>query len=98
MEQQQRLGVRLFNRTTRSVSLTEVGEQFLSQVQPALHDISAAMDAVNEFRDTPNGTLCLITSEGAAKIVMKPIVLESSKRYPAIRVDVVTDSRLVAMV
>src|SRR5471030_1913022 len=50
---EQRMGVRLFNRTTRSVSLSEAGEQFLARVRPALHEISAAMEAVNQFRDTP---------------------------------------------
>ena len=48
-----RLGVRLFNRTTRSVSLSEAGEQFVAQVAPALTDIQAAMETVNSHRDTP---------------------------------------------
>lgn len=95
---EQRLGVRLFHRTTRSVSLSEAGEQFLIRVQPALREISAAMEAVGEFRDTPSGTLRLNTSEGAAQMVLTPIVLEYLKRYPDMRVDIVTDRSLVDIV
>lgn len=95
---EQRLGVRLFHRTTRSVSLSEAGEQFLMRVQPALREISAAMEAVGEFRDTPAGTLRLNTSEGAAQMVLTPIVLEYLKRYPDMRVDIVTDRSLVDIV
>ena len=50
---EQRLGVRLFNRTTRSVALTEAGEQFLARIGPALGEIADAMEAVNAFRETP---------------------------------------------
>jgi DNA-binding transcriptional LysR family regulator len=48
---EQRMGVRLFNRTTRSVSLTEAGEQFLAKARPALREIAEAIDATNVFRD-----------------------------------------------
>ena len=51
---EKRIGVRLFNRTTRSVSLSPAGEQFLARVTPALREISDAMEAVNDHRDTPN--------------------------------------------
>lgn len=95
---EKRLGVRLFHRTTRSVSLSEAGEQFLHRVQPALRDISAAMEAVSEFRDTPAGTLRLNTSEGAAQMVLTPVVLEFLRRYPDMRVDIVTDRSLVDIV
>lgn len=95
---EQRVGVRLFDRTTRSVSLSEAGGQFLARVRPALGEISAAMDAANECRDTPAGTLRINTSEGAAQIVMTPIVFEFLRRYPDMRVDIVTDSRQVDIV
>lgn len=95
---EQRLGVKLFHRTTRSVSLSEAGEQFLARVQPALRDISAAMDAVSEFRDAPAGTLRLNTSEGAAEMVLTPIILQFLRRYPDMRVDIVTDRSLVDIV
>lgn len=95
---EQRMGVRLFNRTTRSVSLSEAGEQFLARVRPALHEISAAMEAVNQFRDTPSGTLRLNATEGAVQMIMTPVVVEFLKRYPDMRLDIVTDTALVDIV
>src|SRR5688500_4235364 len=64
---EQRLGVKLFHRTTRSVSLSEAGERFVARVRPALSQIADAMETANEFRDTPTGTLRLNTSLGAAR-------------------------------
>lgn len=93
-----RMGVRLFNRTTRSVSLSEAGQRFLSRVQPALREISEAMESVNELRDTPTGTLRFNTSEGAAQQILTPILLEFLARYPSMRVEVVTDGKLVDIV
>ncbi len=95
---EQRMGVRLFNRTTRSVALSEAGERFLARVQPALREISQAMESANEFRDTPTGTLRLNTSEGAARMILKPIVLEFLRRYPDMQVDLVTEGRMVDIV
>jgi len=95
---EQRMGVRLFNRTTRSVSLSEAGEQFLARVRPALHEISAAMEAVNQFRDTPSGTLRINATEGSMLMIMSPVVVEFLKRYPDMRLDIVTDTALVDIV
>jgi DNA-binding transcriptional LysR family regulator len=95
---EQRLGVRLFNRTTRAVALSEAGEQFLARVSPALQEISAAMDAANDRRDTPTGTLRINASEGAAQIVMAPIMVEYLRRYPAMRLEIVAESRMVDIV
>jgi DNA-binding transcriptional LysR family regulator len=95
---EQRMGVRLFNRSTRSVSLTEAGEQFLAKVRPALREIAEAIDATNVFRDSPAGTLRLNMSEGAARQILTPIVLEFMRRYPQMQVDLVTQGRLVDIV
>jgi DNA-binding transcriptional LysR family regulator len=95
---EQRIGVRLFNRTTRSVSLSAAGEQFLARVRPALRDIADAMESVNEFRDTPTGTLRLNMSEGAAAQILAPMVLEFLRRYPDMQVELATDGRLVDIV
>src|ERR1700748_1107374 len=54
-----RLGMRLLNRTTRSVTPTEAGQRLLERLAPALGEVAAALDAVNDFRDTPTGTLKL---------------------------------------
>jgi DNA-binding transcriptional LysR family regulator len=93
-----RLGVRLFNRTTRSVSLTAAGEQFIAEVAPALTRIRNAMDAVNVHRDTPSGTLRLNTSIGAAQMILTPLILEFLRRYPEMSVDLVTEGRLIDIV
>jgi DNA-binding transcriptional LysR family regulator len=93
-----RLGARLFNRTTRSVSLTEAGEQFVATIVPALSDIRGAMDAVNSHRDTPSGTLRINTSAGAARQILRPLVLEYLKRYPDMKVDIVTEGRMIDIV
>jgi len=93
-----RLGVRLFNRTTRSVSVTEAGEQFIARIAPAVADIGAAMEAVNEQRDTPSGNLRINTSVGAAQLIFGPIILQYLQRYPDVKVDIVTERRLVDIV
>lgn len=95
---EKRMGVRLFNRTTRSVTPSEAGEQFLARVSPALSEISEAMTDVNEFRDKPVGTLRLNASEGAARMVLEPLILAFLQRYPDMRVDIVTEGRLVDVV
>jgi DNA-binding transcriptional LysR family regulator len=95
---EKRIGVRLFNRTTRSVILSEAGERFLARVGPALGEIRAAMTDVAEFRDTPAGTIRLNTSEAAARMVLEPLVLAFLLRYPDMRIDLVTDARLLDVV
>lgn len=95
---EQRMGVRLFNRTTRSVSLSEAGEVFLTRIRPALRDISAAMDSVNQFRDTPTGTLRINTAEGAARQILQPVIFAFLRQYPDMQLDLVTDGRLIDIV
>jgi DNA-binding transcriptional LysR family regulator len=95
---EQRMGVRLFNRTTRSVALSEAGERFLSRVRPALREISDAMEVINEFKDKPTGTLRLNSSEGAARLVVMPLVTEFLRRYPEMQVELVTEDRLIDIV
>ena len=92
-----RLGVRLFNRTTRSVSLSQAGEQFLSRVRPALAEISGAMEAVNALRDTPSGILRINASERAAQGIL-PVVTDYLALYPDMQVDLVVDGRMIDIV
>ncbi|WP_374652438.1 LysR family transcriptional regulator [Dongia sp.] len=94
---ERRLGVRIFNRTTRSVSLTEAGENFLARIKPALREIEHAVETVNRFRDTPAGLLRLNSSEGAAERVL-PIVLDFLAAYPDMRVDLVSEGRMIDIV
>lgn len=93
-----RLGVRLFNRTTRSVALTEAGESFVSSIAPAMSEIHDAMDALNTHRQAPGGSLRINTTAGAAHMAFAPIVREYVRRYPDVKVDIVTEARMVDIV
>lgn len=93
-----RLGVRLFNRTTRSVAPTEAGEQFLAEIEPAVGTINHAVEAVNNYRDQPAGTLRINCSVGAARRILSPIILEFLRRYPDIQLDLVTEDRPIDVV
>ncbi|MCV3765710.1 LysR family transcriptional regulator [Rhizobium sp. TRM95796] len=92
------LGVRLFNRTTRSVSLTGAGRLFVDQVGPALQDIEVALEAVRSERLTPSGTIRINAAPFAARDIISPLVLEFLRRYPDMVVDLVTEGRLVDIV
>ncbi len=93
-----RLGVQLFARTTRSVSLTVAGERFLARAQPALRDLHLAMTDATDERDAPRGTLRLTCAVGAARRILEPILLAFLQRYPDIRLDLITDARLADIV
>jgi DNA-binding transcriptional LysR family regulator len=92
------LGVRLLNRTTRSVSLTDAGRVFVDQVGPALKDIQSAMEAVRSQQATPSGTLRINAFATAAREILSPLILEFLRRYPQVHVDLVTEGRLVDIV
>jgi len=93
-----RLGVRLFNRTTRSVSPTNAGEQFLAEVEPAVGAINHAVETVNSHRDKPAGSLRINSSIGAARRILSPIILEFVRLYPEMQVDLVTEDRPIDIV
>jgi DNA-binding transcriptional LysR family regulator len=86
-----RLGVRLLNRTTRSVALTAAGERLLARVQPLLQGIDKAVEAVNQFRDTPMGCLRLTASRFAALMIVGPLIGIFLTEYPDIRVELFVD-------
>jgi DNA-binding transcriptional LysR family regulator len=85
---EEQFGVRLLNRTTRSVALTDAGEQLLGHLTPVLESVDRAIDAVNEFRDKPTGTLRLTVHPVAAVTVIGPIVARFSAEYPEIGLDI----------
>jgi DNA-binding transcriptional LysR family regulator len=90
-----RLGVRLLNRTTRSIAPTEAGARLLERLAPALSEIEAAMDVVNAFRDRPVGTLRLNVPASVARLVLPAIVLPFLKAYPDIRLEVIAEDSFV---
>jgi DNA-binding transcriptional LysR family regulator len=90
-----RLGVRLFNRTTRNVSLTEAGSRFLSRLSPALLEVEAALESITGLGGTLRGTLRINATEGLARIVLEPIVLAFLRRYPEMEIDLVVEGRMV---
>jgi DNA-binding transcriptional LysR family regulator len=92
------VGVRLFNRTTRSVSLTDAGRTFVEKIRPALDGIHEAMDTVRAQQDVPSGTLRINAFATAARQILGPLLLEFLRRYPQVHVDLVTEGRIVDIV
>jgi DNA-binding transcriptional LysR family regulator len=88
---EERLGVRLLNRTTRSVSLTAAGERLLADAQPILDGIGKAIEGVNSFRDKPVGALRLSMSRPAAWSLVAPIIPEFLAAYPEVRLEICCD-------
>lgn len=93
-----RLQARLFNRSTRSVALTEVGQRYAQRIAPALAEIHAATEQINSQPEAPAGTLRINTSLGAAQMVLEPLIVEYLHRYPQMKVDIVTESRMIDIV
>lgn len=92
------LETRLFNRTTRSVSLTEAGAMYLEQVGPALQDVRAALETVRSHNAGPSGVLRINAFASAARAALLPLVLAFLQRYPKVHIDLVTEGRLVDIV
>src|SRR5689334_947911 len=91
---EERVGVRLLARTTRSVATTEAGEALLRRLRPALGDVVAALDDLRELRRKPSGTVRITTTRHAAKTVLEPALLDFTKTYPDVVLELVVDDRL----
>ena len=90
-----RLGVRLLNRTTRSVTPTEAGARLLDRLVPALGEVEAALDVVNGFRDSPTGTLRLNVPTIVAKLLLPPIATAFLKAHPGITLEVTAQDSFI---
>jgi len=90
-----RLGLRLLNRTTRSVTPTEAGQRLIERMTPVLGEMEAAFDVLNAFRERPAGTLKLNVPASAARIVLAPLIPPFLKLYPDIRLEVVVEDSFV---
>src|SRR4051812_24427108 len=89
------LGVRLLNRTTRSVTPTEAGERLLARLTPALADVTLALDEVNAFRDSPIGVLKLNVPGAVSRIVFPDLIPRFLAAHPGIRLEVTADDSFV---
>jgi DNA-binding transcriptional LysR family regulator len=89
-----KLKVRLLNRTTRSVNLTAVGERLLAQLRPVLDDYERALESVNDFRDRPCGLLRLTVLPPASEFLLAPILARFLEQYPDIKIEVLAEPAL----
>ncbi|MCC8784206.1 LysR family transcriptional regulator [Xanthomonas euvesicatoria pv. euvesicatoria] len=92
------LGVRLFNRTTRSVVLTDAGNALLARIAPALLELENAREVVSAFRDTPTGTLRLNVPVSAARLVQPRILPAFMAAYPDITLEILTEESFVDVI
>ena len=95
---EERLGIRLLTRTTRSVSPTEAGERLLQTVAPRFDEIETALSALSELRDKPAGNIRITTSDHAANALILPKLATLLPQYPDIKVEINVDNRLIDIV
>lgn len=95
---EERLSVRIFNRTTRSVTLSDAGERFVADIAPALAAIDTAIENAGISSATVSGTLRLNMAPGAARMLLVPLILEYGRRYPNVEVEIVTENALVDVI
>ncbi len=95
---ERRVGVRLFNRTTRSVSLTDAGQTFVEQIRPAVRTLHEAMSLARSQLETPSGTIRINAFAAGAREVLRPLLLKFLRRYPQVHIDLVTEGRIVDIV
>lgn len=95
---EERLGVRLLSRTTRSVSTTEAGENLLRTLRPALDEIASGVDAVGALRGKPSGTVRITATKHAVSSVIMPALPRFLASHPDIQVDMIVDDNLTDIV
>ncbi|NLR99911.1 LysR family transcriptional regulator [Rhizobium sp. P38BS-XIX] len=93
-----RLGVRLFNRTSRSVTLTAIGEIFHSNVSPHIDAIDGAFEDLNKFRAAPTGRLRLNVLGDAATLLISPVLPAFMERYPEVELEISADNNMVDVI
>jgi DNA-binding transcriptional LysR family regulator len=93
-----RLKVRLFNRSTRSVALTDIGQRYVERIAPALAQIKSADEEVSVGPDEPSGTLRINAPHGAAYLLLDPLLKQYAERYPEVRIDILSESSMVDIV
>ena len=93
-----RLKVRLFNRSTRSVALTDIGQRYVERIAPALAQIKSAGEEASVGPDKPSGTLRINAPHGGAYLLLEPLFKQYAQRYPDVRIDIVSESGMVDIV
>lgn len=93
-----RLGVRLLNRTNRSVTLTAAGEEFVAKIGEPFDAIGSAVEALNRYRAEPTGRIRLNVLEHAATLLLGPVIPTFVERYPDIQIDVAVSNHLVDVI
>ncbi|MBE9607074.1 LysR family transcriptional regulator [Acetobacteraceae bacterium H6797] len=95
---EERMGLRLLNRTTRSVAPTEAGERLLQRLLPAFDDIATALDMVNDFRDRPTGTIRINAPQPAIDFRLAPLAKAFLEAHPAVSLELISDAARVDIV
>ncbi|RTL96635.1 LysR family transcriptional regulator [Ancylobacter aquaticus] len=95
---EQALGLRLLNRTTRSIAVTEAGERLLARLHPALDDIHLALAEVDQLREQPSGTLRINAPGPAVDHILCPLAFAFMEAHPEVRVEIVSDAAIVDIV
>ena len=88
---EERIGVRLLSRTTRSVAPTDAGEQLIARLGPALGDVASVLDQIAGLRDRPAGRVRIVAPRLAARMVLAPKLERFAREYPDIVLDITTD-------
>lgn len=95
---EERLGIRLLTRTTRSVSPTEAGERLIANIGPRFDEIETELTALSHLRDTPSGTVRITSSESAARSILWPKLSPLLSVYPELRLEISCDASFVDIV
>jgi DNA-binding transcriptional LysR family regulator len=95
---EQRIGVRLLTRTTRSVLPTEIGQRLMDRIGPRFEEIEVELAAVGELRDKPAGTVRICSTENAAETILWPRLAELLPSYPEIKVELIVEARFADIV
>ncbi len=95
---EQALGLRLLNRTTRSIAVTEAGERLLARLRPALDDIHLALAEVDQLREQPSGTLRINAPGPAVDHILCPLAFAFMEAHPEVRVEIVSDAAIIDIV
>src|SRR6476620_8521614 len=95
---EERLGLRLLTRTTRSVSLTEAGDRLLGSIGPRFDEIESEISSLSGLRSKPAGTIRITTVEHAAETILWPVMAKVMRAYPDVNVEIINDYGLIDIV